>query len=348
MPTQPNVPAWISEFSYPDWMNVFQLVPNNKSLYPAALRPDWKTQFNDWNGRILLLAKDGCPPGIILDRIARLEHQPWRYGQRELGDEMGWMTNERLYELASTIPGGKLYGSAAANMLYDDPRSSRGLKGFKSALLQEFFQRVLYWVLESMPSVEWVACLGQEAWFLTCNTLGNPKLANRHSEHRDLYRPVTGVIGNKRISAFPLYHPKARRVDDLMEQGWREFGASLSTPKDPSIYQMVFATQPNRSLRANATRQRTLGTLRNHEITTPATKRHRIVTATLPKRRCRIQFITGKTLVHTSPEYTSCNTWAKIIEFARKKRGGAPANLSRAAVAIPEELTSSGWIDVTE
>src|SRR5882724_1172464 len=171
MSTRPPVPAWIREFDYPGWKNVFQLVPNNRNLYPEALRPDWKTQFNDRNGRILLLAKDGCPPRVILDRIARREPQPWRYGQRELGDEMGWMTNKRLYGLASTIPGGKLYGSATANMLYDDPRSSRGLKGFKSPLLQEFLQRVLYWVLESMPSVEWVACLGQEAWFLTCNSL---------------------------------------------------------------------------------------------------------------------------------------------------------------------------------
>lgn len=348
MPTQPNVPDWISEFSYPDWMNVFQLVPNNKSLYPAALRPDWKPQFNDWNGRILLLAKDGCPTRIIRDRIARCEPQPWRYGQRELGDEMGWMTNERLYSFASTIPGGKLYGSAAANMLYDDPRSSRGLKGFKSALLQEFFQRVLYWVLESMPSVEWVACLGQEAWFLTCNTLGHPSLANRHSEHRDLYRPVTGLIGNKRISAFPLYHPKARRVDDLMEKGWREFGAALSTPRNAVVDEDVFPFQANRSLTTDPTRHQTPATLRRFHGSNSTTKEHRLVTATLPKRQCRVQFMIGQRVVHTSRPYNSGNTWAKIIAYAREKRGGAPAYLSPTAVARPQEFTTAGWIDVEE
>jgi hypothetical protein len=359
MSTPPRVPKWIREFSYHNegatrasstfsWTNVFHLVPNTKTLYPVALGADWKKQFNDWNGKILLLAKDGCPPRIILDRIARREPQPWRYGQRELGDEMGWMTNERLYGLGSAIPGGKLYGSATANMLYDDPGSSRVLKGFKSALLQEFLQRVLCWVLESMPNVEWVACLGEEAWFLTCNALGNSSAARRHREHRDSYKPVTGVIGNKRISAFPLYHPKARRVNDLMEKGWLEFVAALSTPRNVAVDERVLPLQASGSLTTKTPRQRVPPMLRNLDTTNSGAKGHRIITATLPKRQCRIQFITGKRVLHTSPEYHSGNTWVNIIAHARRKRGGAPPNLPRAAVARPQVFTSGRWINVKE
>jgi len=232
---QPRVPDWIRAFSYPGWTNVFQLVPTNNYLYPVALREEWKSQFNDWNGNILLLAKDGCPTRVIRASRDSGDSQPWRYGQRELGDEMGWKTNEKLYRLASTIPGRKLYGSAAANMLFDDDRTSRQLSGFYAGQLHGFLKDVLAWVLESMPRVEWVACLGREAWFLTCSAIGNPHLASRHREHRDFYKPVTGIIAQKKISAFPLYHPAARRVDDLMKKGWREFRTALSTSRNAVI-----------------------------------------------------------------------------------------------------------------
>lgn len=358
MSTPPRVPKWIREFSYPSegatrasptfrWTNVFHLVPNNKSLYPVALRADWKKQFNDWNSRILLLAKDGCPTRVIRDRIDRGEPQPWRYGQRELGDEMGWLTNEKLYRFASKIPGGKLYGSAAANMLYDDDRTSRGLSGFYDGKLHEFLKDALASVLESMQRVEWVACLGAEAWFLTGNTIGIPHLASRHREHRDSYKPVTGMIGKKKISAFPLYHPAARRVDDLMEKGWGSFGKALSTSKNAAVDREVWAVLATH-LTAGTTGQPTARTQRNYAPGNSALKHRRIVTATLPRRQCRIKFMGGKDLVHISPEYDSGNTWAKIIACARSKRGGTPANLTPAAVPIPQVLTSVGWIDVNE
>src|ERR1043165_3417587 len=119
-----RVPAWIRKFACPSWTNVFHLCPNTQSLFPMTLRAEWKSQFNDWSGKTLLLAKDGCPPEVIHKRIARGEPQPWRYGERERGDELGWRTNDRLFGFASRIPGGKLYSSAAANMLYNEPAQS--------------------------------------------------------------------------------------------------------------------------------------------------------------------------------------------------------------------------------
>lgn len=58
--------------------------------------------------------------------------------------------------------------------------------------------------------------------------------------------------------------------------------------------------------------------------------------------------MTGERVIHTSRPYNSCNTWAKIIAYAREKRGGAPASLPPAAVAIAQEFTSAGWVDVKE
>jgi len=140
MPERPHVPDWIREFSYPGWTNVFQLVPKNESLYGT------ETLFGDWDASILLLAKDGAPTGVIRALRDKGESRPWRHAQREMGDRGGLRTNERISDFAAMIPGEKLYGSATANLLYDDPRWSRSLPGFYDGPLNVFLQRVLCWV----------------------------------------------------------------------------------------------------------------------------------------------------------------------------------------------------------
>ncbi len=224
MPDRPRVPDWIRKFSYPGWTNVFQLVPNNESLYCT------ETLFGDWNGRVLLLAKDACPTSAIREALDEGETLPWRHAQRQLGDKKGWRTNERLSSLVSLIPDKKmLYGSAAANMLCDDPGWSRSLSGFFAGDLHEFLKCVLAWVVASMPRLEWVACLGNEAWFLTCVTLGDSTSATRFKEYRDSHKPALGFVGKRTMGAFPLFHPAARVDVQAMEDGWRAFGANLGS-----------------------------------------------------------------------------------------------------------------------
>jgi hypothetical protein len=215
MSDRPHVPDCIRRFSYPGWINVFQLVPTNDHLYAT------ETLFGDWDSRVLLLAKDACPTRAIQGSSDR------RHAQRELGDKQGWKTNDRL-RLPLLPEKEFLYGSAAANMLCDDPRWSRSLPGFFAGDLHEFLKCVLSWVVDSMPRLEWVACLGTEAWFLTCVAIGDSASATRFKECRDSYKPVIGVVGRKRIRAFPLYHPAARVKIHLMESGWLAFAAHLS------------------------------------------------------------------------------------------------------------------------
>src|SRR5262245_23342565 len=78
------------------------------------------------------------------------------------------------------------------------------------------------------------------------------------------------------------------------------------------------------------------------------TNRERIVNAILPKRVCRIRFTLDHQLIHVSPEYNSGNTWAKIIEFVRTKRGGCHSPLPKRAVAIPQVFNDKGWSDVED
>jgi len=141
---RPTVPEWTRKFSYPGWTNAFHLLPTNNRLYGT------ETLFGDWNSQVLLLLKDCGPTGELkLGITDPHETNPWRHAQRELGDKGGCRTNEGLVEFASILPGGKLYGSATANMLYNEEGWSRALKGFKSEPLQGFLQRVLQWVFQN-------------------------------------------------------------------------------------------------------------------------------------------------------------------------------------------------------
>jgi hypothetical protein len=212
---KPSIPEWISGYTPPSgWTNVFQLVSSNKNLYGT------ETLFGDWNGRTLLLAKDGAPTDVIRALRDKGEPQPWRHAQKALGDTGGWRTNETLERLAASVPGGKLYGSATANLLCDDPRWSRSLPGFFSGPMHEYLKRVLGWVLDSMPNVEQVACLGKEAWFLTCSVLGDPDAAKAFPSYRDAQKRVVGKRNGRIIAAHALYHPAARIDSDSKKAGW--------------------------------------------------------------------------------------------------------------------------------
>ena|SRR2546428_4948874 len=212
---RPSIPDWIRDFRCQGWTNVFDRLPAENHLYGT------ETLFGNWNGRVLLLAKDWGPTCWLDDGIRAGEHRPWCHNP-----EM--VTNKKLFRFAQMIPGEKLYGSATANMLLDIPGSSRKLRGFYDDPLQTFLRRVLEWVLESMPQVKWVACLGEEAWFLSCMTLQNSIAANQFKEHRDRQRPINGTVGEKHIRAFPLYHPAALgNAINEMETGWRAFAAAF-------------------------------------------------------------------------------------------------------------------------
>lgn len=223
---RPRVPDWIRTYTPPPgWTNIFALVPSNDHLYAT------ETLFGDWDGRTLLLAKDAAPTHVIRALRDKGEPRPWRHAQRELGDSGGWRTNESLAAAAATLPGGKLYGSATANLLYDDPGWSRKLPGFYTGPLHDYLKRVLTWVLASMPSVERIACLGEEAWFLTNMTLGRPEVSRQFAQHRDSCRSSTGVCAGKHLTAFALYHPAARVSDQSKRSGWLAMTAVVAPPR---------------------------------------------------------------------------------------------------------------------
>lgn len=212
---RPQVPDFIRTYEPPDgWTNVFALVPSNPNLYGT------ETLFGDWDGGTLLLAKDGAPTPVIRALRDKGDPQPWRHAQRERGDTGGYRTNESLVAAASSLTGGLLYGSATANLLCDDPKWSRSLPGFYTGPLHDYLARVLKWVLNSMPNVERVICLGEEAWFLTSTVLGHPDVASEFARYRNGCIPLVGSLAEKPVTAFAMYHPAARVSNVAKEMCW--------------------------------------------------------------------------------------------------------------------------------
>src|ERR1041385_7006531 len=121
--------------------------------------------------------------------------------------------------------------------------------------------------------------------------------------------------------------------------GWLAFGRLVSGPKQ----------LPNSNIRIDSEPPRPItSTDPTFKVAPTAATHSRIVTATLTPRVCRIRFVLNGQVVHTGPQYNSGNTWAKIIAFARSKRGGAPADLPRYAQAVPQVFIENEWIDVQE
>lgn len=212
----PELPSRIRDFAFSGYTNVHSFLKTCPRLYGTETMPG----FGDWDASVLLLAKDGAPTQVIRSLAQREGDGAWRHAQRERGDPGGFKSNERLVELASVIPGTKLYGSATANMLYDDPRWSRSLPGFYSGPLHDHLAYVLGWVITSMPNLRVIACLGSNSWYLTTHVLGISHVSRQSDAYRDGSRQVAGQFAGRSILATSHYHPAARVSNDRMASGW--------------------------------------------------------------------------------------------------------------------------------
>lgn len=226
MSKTPTIPSWIREFSCSGYTNVYSFLENCPRLYGT------ETLFGDWSSEVLLLAKDGAPTHVIKSLSLKEGQGAWRHAQRELGDSGGWRTNERLVKLANRVPGSKLYGSATANILFDDPNWSRSLPGLKTGQLNDYLVKVLTWVISSMPNLRVIACLGDDAWYITSCVLGDKEAAHNSVHYRNNGLHISGYIGGKLIAATSHYHPAARVSATSIGANWDVISKILNSNID--------------------------------------------------------------------------------------------------------------------
>lgn len=209
------------------WVNVFSeefLGKNVKNLYAT------ETLFGNWNGELLILAQDALPASslksIINSHLSKgdLREDAWRHADRiTYGDKAGWKTNERIKDFMRLYAPSMeaVYGSATAHMLYDDGAASysQDLRGYNSKELQDHLKHVLKWVVESMPNLRIILCLGSKAWDLTMDTSGS-KFKKDYQNLRDKGEFKNVTISNKQLTVIPAYHPAARVEKNALEKNW--------------------------------------------------------------------------------------------------------------------------------
>lgn len=194
---RPHLPEWITHAAVPGYSTAHLLCPGERKLYGT------ESLYGDWEGEVLLLAKDFGPSSFLRARVEAGDPAPYRH-------EPSWSTNVRLRKLAGPYEGrGLLYGSALANLLRDDNARSGALPNRAEAM--RYGVRVLQEVtLPSMPRLEWIVCLGGDAWECASRATGTK---GDYAAARDRGRPCGMLV--------PAFHPVARVGFRRLQLPWR-------------------------------------------------------------------------------------------------------------------------------
>jgi len=195
MKSTPPLPDWIRHARVRGYVTAQQLCPGEPRLYGT------ESLYGDWEGEVLLLAKDFGPSRILLERIASGDPRPYRHSPEML-------TNRRLQRLAEPLANrGILYGSALGNLLRADGRVSGSLPNRRAAL--DYGTVVTRFVVERMTSLQWIVCLGREAWEVASSDLG---VEGDWRAQRDAGEPLESLVA--------AYHPAARITLEAMARPW--------------------------------------------------------------------------------------------------------------------------------
>lgn len=203
----PVIPSWLRVNPSPTrYTSIYELCPNETRVYGT------ESLYGDWNGRLLVLAKDFAPRTVVESRMA-LDARPYRAGcpckDREL--RMGQRTNLRLVRFARRIEAGILYGSVLGGLLRNDGETSGALPA--PSAIEPYAQKLVRFTIAQMPSVEVVACLGVEAWLATLAGL-NVERTERKRVPADRQPLLVGGL-----ALFAMRHP-SRGANADHEADW--------------------------------------------------------------------------------------------------------------------------------
>lgn len=153
MRSTPPIPQSIREYRHGDYRNIFELIPDETRLFGT------ESLFGDWDGEVLLLAKDFAPSTLVQQRIRENDPRPFRHSGK-LG-EPGFRTNARLARFVSSTGQRFLYGSAMGGLLRNDNQLSGTLPAWSET--RSYRKAVLTFTIQSMPNLRAIVCLGADA-----------------------------------------------------------------------------------------------------------------------------------------------------------------------------------------
>jgi len=186
----PRIPSRIRRSPSSAYTSIYEFCPNETRLYGT------ESLYGDWDGELLLLSKDFAPRWVVEKRVARGDLRPFRH--EDVPGRMGFQTNRNLRLLADDIPCGKLYGSALAGLLRNDNKTSGALPDYPA--IRPYMRDVLRWVIEQMPNLRAIACLGADAWRCATGALDVGQVDR--ASIRDPVRPLEA----DGLQVFALHH----------------------------------------------------------------------------------------------------------------------------------------------
>ncbi|MFG0256605.1 MAG: hypothetical protein ACF8GE_01750 [Phycisphaerales bacterium JB043] len=213
----PPIPDWIRTYTLDGYTSIYQLCPDESRVFGT------EDLYGDWNGRILLMAKDFACSRLIHERVAGGDVRPYRHEPSVKANTTLRRYAERCRTGNTPETCGMLYGSALGGLLRDDGEMSGTLPNRKEAMA--FGARIVGFTIEHMPNLEAIVCLGEEAWRCTSSATGHRM---RWRDARESGEAV--CVGGLRLHA--SYHPAARVRREVMESLWNkvngEGGSQLS------------------------------------------------------------------------------------------------------------------------
>lgn len=202
----PPIPADIRNARVKGYRNVYELLPHETRLYGT------ESLYGDWNGRLLLLAKDFACSSLVQERIDHGCADPYRHAQHLRTNKLLIKHAAGLTRSTDPVSCGILYGSALASLLRDDSEMSGNLPNKAEAM--DFGVRALRFTLQNMPNLQVIGCLGQEAWQCVCRCLDFP-----HSNWKEA-RDTEGLRQHGSLTLIPGFHPAARTATPRQERFW--------------------------------------------------------------------------------------------------------------------------------
>lgn len=187
------------------YTNVYTLIPDESRLYGT------EDLYGDWDGRALLLAKDFACSDVIHERIRGGDPRPYRHEPKLRTNKMLRRRADMLAKGDNPETCGLLYGSALACLLRNDGKMSGALPNRKEAIV--FGERVLGFVLEQMPRLRSIVCLGDESWRCAMGALG---ATGCWAGCRDSGQTISA----NGVTVIGAFHPAARISGEKAGRPW--------------------------------------------------------------------------------------------------------------------------------
>jgi uracil-DNA glycosylase len=228
----PAIPDWIRQLASPtNYKNPFQMGIEGPNLFGT------ETLCGDWDGDLLLVAQDFELASNVESVIREFgPNAAWRHNDGDSRYSMGYMTNVAICQHLTGI--GRCVGikgeeAISCRTLYVNVCFFLKIKKEKPSVdAIEKSMPVLEYVIDNMPNLKTIACLGKPAF--DCVAKGS----DQFKDWRTCLEEKQGLPWRGKLF-FPLSHPGQQGRNNrksssntcernaLIQEDWRRVGASL-------------------------------------------------------------------------------------------------------------------------